>query len=80
MKSITITLSDEVARQMRIWAAEEETSMSQFLSRLLSERLERESEYRRAQQRFFARRPTVLQQDNLPYPDRNALHDRASLR
>ena len=80
MKNVTITLPDEVALHARIWAAKADTSLSGFLSRLLSERLELESGYQSAQANFFSRHAVSLQQQHQPYPKRADLHDRSSLR
>ena len=80
MKNVTITLPDEVALRARIWAAEADTSLSGFLARMLSERMERESGYQRAQEDFLSRQAVSLQQEPQPYPNRADLHDRSSLR
>ncbi|MEI6603911.1 MAG: CopG family transcriptional regulator [Verrucomicrobiota bacterium] len=80
MKNVTITLPDEVALHARIWAAEADTSLSGFLSRMLSERMERESGYQRAQENFLSRQAVSLQQESQPYPKRADLHDRSNLR
>lgn len=80
MKNVTITLPDHVARQARIWAAEADTSVSQFLGRILAERMERESGYEQARASFLTRQPMRLCGDSHSYPKRDDLHDRASLR
>ncbi|KAB2642358.1 MAG: hypothetical protein DVB26_02825 [Verrucomicrobia bacterium] len=80
MKNVTITLPDEVALHARIWAAEADTSLSGFLSRMLSERMERESGYQLAQENFLSRQAVSLQQERQPYPKRADLHDRTNLR
>jgi len=80
MKNVTLTLPDHVARHVRIWAAEADTSVSQFLSRILVERMERESGYEQASARYLTRKPVVLRQDCQDYPKREALHDRSGLR
>lgn len=80
MKNVTLTLPDHVARQARIWAAEADTSVSQFLGRMLVERMERESGYEQAGTRYLTRQPVQLRGDSNSYPKREDLHDRASLR
>lgn len=80
MRNVTITLSEEVARQARIWAAEADTSVSQFLGQMLTERMERESNYRQAQADFLFRTPVTLRDAAAAYPKRDDLHDRTSLR
>ena len=79
MKNVTITLPDEVALHARIWAAEADTSLSGFLSRMLYERMERESGYQLAREDFLSRQAACIQQERQHYPSRADLHDRASL-
>lgn len=80
MKNVTISLPDEVAKQARIWAAEADTSVSQFLGRMLTERMERESRYQQSGDRFLSSPPVMLQEPPRPYPKREQLHDRSGLR
>jgi hypothetical protein len=80
MKNVTLTLPDHVARQARIWAAEADTSVSQFLGRILMERMERESGYEQCSARFLARKAAPLRRDAQTYPQRETLHDRPGLR
>jgi hypothetical protein len=80
MKNITITLPDEIGRKTRVLAAEAETSVSQFLCRLVTEKIESEKEYQAAMTRFLRRGPQRLQSESIPYPDRDSLHDRHALR
>lgn len=80
MKNVTVTLPDHVARQARVWAAEEDTSVSQFLGRMLTERMERESGYLQATKNFLNRKPFALRDDAQPYPKREELYDRSGLR
>ena len=80
MKNVTITLPEEVALEARIWAAEADTSLSAFLCRLLTERIEGEAGYRRAEAEFLSRPPVRLQETSCPYPPRDEIHDRSRLR
>jgi hypothetical protein len=80
VKNVTLTLPDHVALQARIWAAEADTSVSQFLSRMLVERMERESSYEPSGTRYLTRSPVQLREDSQIYPNREELHDRADLR
>jgi len=48
MKNITISLEEEVAHWARVWAAENDTSVSRFVGDLLQTRMEEERGYRRA--------------------------------
>lgn len=80
MKNVTISLPEDIARQARIWAAEQDTSVSKFLGQMLTERLRREHGYARARARFLGRHPVRLQEASAPYPAREALHERSGLR
>ncbi len=80
VRNVTITLPDEVALQARIWAAEADTSVSQFLGRILIERMERESGYEQSRSLFLSRGPVILRENPQSYPNRDDLHDRASFR
>ena len=80
MKNITITLPDDIGRKTRILAAEADTSMSQFLCRLVTEKIESEAEYQAAMTRFFRRGARPLQAEPKRYPVRDSLHDRHALR
>jgi predicted transcriptional regulator len=80
MKNITITLPDDIGRKTRLLAAEADTSMSQFLCRLVTEKIESEKEYQAAMTRFLRRSARLLQSEPTPYPDRDSLHDRHALR
>lgn len=80
VKNLTITLPAEVGRKARILAAEADTSMSQFICRLVIEKIENETEYELARKRFFSFQARPLQTEASPYPDRNSLHDRNAFR
>ena len=80
MKNVTLSLPDHVARQARVWAAEADTSVSQFLGRMLVERMERETGYEQSKKSFLTRKPVQLRADSQAYPKREDLHDRADLR
>lgn len=79
VKNITITLPVHVARQARIWAAEADTSVSQFLGRMLTERMEWEAGYERAQRNFLSRGQAKLRENEQSYPRREELHERAGI-
>jgi predicted transcriptional regulator len=80
MKNITITLPDAVSRKTRILAAEAETSVSQYLCRLVTEKIEGETKYQAAMTRFLRREAHPLQATPAPYPTRDSLHDRHAFR
>ena len=79
MRNVTISLQEEVARWVRVWAAEHDTSVSRFIGELLKSRMARERQYDLAMRRFLARTPQMLKGEG-EYPDREELHERALLR
>jgi len=79
MKNVTITLDEEVARWARVWAAENDTSVSRFVGDLLQTRMESELGYERAQKAFLARSPQKLKTGG-HYPSRKETHERSLLR
>jgi plasmid stability protein len=79
MRNITISLDEKVARWVRVWAAEHDTSVSRFVGDLLQARMESEQSYQRAMKAFLARRPRELKTQGR-YPSRDELHERAVLR
>ena len=80
MKKITITLSDEVARWLRVKVAENERSVSKWLAELLEGMQRQEDEYEVAMKRFLARKPWKMEWVDGRKPTREELHDRAALR
>ena len=79
MKNVTITLTEEVARWARIWAARHDMSLSRFLGEMLRRKMAEEQGYEQAQQQFLSRPPSRLSNGDT-YPSREALHDRPGLR
>ena len=79
MRNVTITLDEEVARWVRVWAAEHDTSVSRFVGELLKARMESESGYERARKAFLARGPKTLKKQG-EYPSREEIHERGMLR
>lgn len=80
MKNITITLKEDVARWLRVWAAEHEVSVSRMISNMLTARMEHETEYETAMRRFLQRKPVMLKKKGEAYPKRDELYDRPILR
>lgn len=80
MKNITITLPDDIGRKTRVLAAEADTSVSQYLCRLVIEKIEGETKYQAAMTRFLRRGARSLQSTPAPYPVRDSLHERNALR
>ena len=79
MRNITISLDEDVARWVRVRAAEQDTSVSRYLRDLLQKRMEEERGYERAMASFLSRQPRLLKTTGA-YPSREALHERALLR
>ena len=80
MKNITVTLPEDVARWLRIRAAESDRSVSKWLAGLLEGMKRQEDAYDAAMQRFLARTPRQLTWVDGRKPTREELHDRASFR
>jgi len=75
MKNITVTLDEEVARWVRVYAARHDTSVSRYLGVLLRERMDEEVGYEQAMRRFLSRRPIGLKSEQSKYPGREAIHE-----
>lgn len=76
MKSITITLDEEVAQWARIRAAAQDTSLSRLVEELLREKMAEEQTYREARQQYLAQQPRKLKSMEDKYPRREELHER----
>lgn len=80
MKNITITLPEDLARWLRIRAAENERSVSRWLAELLEGMRRQEDEYDMAMKRFLARKPWKMEWREGHRPTREEIHDRSGLR
>ena len=80
MKNITITLPEDLARWLRIRAAEHERSVSRWLAELLEGMRRQEDEYDMAMKRFLAREPWKMEWREGRRPTREEIHDRSGLR
>ena len=79
MRNVTIALPDDLARWVRIRAAEYDRSVSKWLAAVLEDMRQREDAYDAAMERFFARAPRKLTWVDRN-PTRDELHDRNGLR
>lgn len=79
MRNLTITVDEEVARWARVWAAKNDTSVSKLVGMLLRRRMLEERAYAAAMEEYLATEPIALKRGG-SYPEREALHDRSSLR
>ena len=80
MKNITITMPEDLARKVRVMAAEADTSMSQFLCRLIEEKTAKDDSYQAAMSRWLSRERGGLWLDGQKLPTRDEIHDRNALR
>lgn len=80
MKNITITVDEEVARWARVWAAQQNTSVSKIVGELLRQRMVEEKDYELAMRRYSRRKPVELKTSSGSYPKRDELHARTDLR
>ena len=80
MKNITITLPDDLARWLRIRAAEDDRSVSRWIADLLAGMRRGEDEYEVVMKRFLAIKPWKMEWADGRKPTREELHDRAGLR
>ena len=80
MKNVTITLDEEVARWARIIAAEQNTSVSRLVGKLLREKMIAEQNYQIAMLQYLSRTPNVLKAPGEKLPAREELYDRKGLR
>lgn len=75
MKNVTISMDEELARWVRIQAAEQDVSVSRYIRELLAETMQRSRTYQAAMKRNLARKPKDIS-SGAPYPDRDELHAR----
>ena len=80
MKNITITLPEEVARWLRVKAAESERSVSKWLAELLEGMQRQEDEYEVAMKRALSVKPRKMEWVDGRKPTREELYDRPGLR
>lgn len=79
VKNITTTVDDEVARWAKVWAAQQNSSLSRLLGELLRQRMMEEKGYELAMRQYLARKPEALKSSG-GYPRRDELHARGDLR
>jgi hypothetical protein len=79
LKNITITLDQQTAAWLRVYAAKQGMSVSRVVGDLLYERMSEAHEYDEATERFLASKPFHYGWDGPP-PRRDEIHDRARAR
>ena len=76
MKNITIALPEDLARWVRVQAAENERSVSRWLTDLLEGMRRRDDEYVITMREFLAVEPRPVEWIDGRKPSREELHDR----
>ncbi len=79
MKNVTISMDEELARWVRIKAAEQNMSVSRYIREQLLSQMRHAERYRQAMKRNLARRPRNLS-GGRDYSSREEIHDRPLLR
>ena len=80
VKNVTITLPEDVARWLRVKAAENDRSVSRWIAELLAGMQRQEDEYEVAMKRYLAMKPRKLEWPDGRRPTRADLYDRPGLR
>ncbi len=80
MESITIALPEDLARWLRVKAAEDDRSVSRWIAELLEGRRRQEDEYEAAMERCLAIKPRKIEWPGGRRPRREELYDRPGLR
>jgi plasmid stability protein len=80
VKNVTVAMDEDLARWVRVKAAEQDVSVSRYLANLLRETMQSESSYNRAMERYLSAEARPLKAKKAAYPSRTELHDRPSLR
>lgn len=80
MKNITITMPEDLAKRVRVLAAEADTSMSQYLCGLAARATEELDTYQKSMGRYFSRKRGGLKLAGQKLPSRDELYDRDALR
>lgn len=80
MKNLTITLPDDVARWLRVKAAEDDRSASRWVAELIERTRRQQDAYDVAMQRYLAMQPRKIEWPEGRKPTREELYDRLGLR
>lgn len=80
MKNITIALPEDVARWLRVKAAQDDRSVSRWICELLERKRHREDDYEIAMKRYLAREPHNIDWPEGRRPSRDELYVRSRLR
>jgi uncharacterized protein DUF6364 len=77
---VTITLDEETAAWVRVYAAQHNISISRMVGELLQQRMHQSREYQGAMRRYLDKAPVKLKRAGKRYATRDELHDRTRLR
>ena len=80
VKNITITLPEDVARWLRVRAAEDDRSVSRWIRELLERKRDHEDDYEVSMKRYLARKPRKIDWPGGRRPSRDELYVRTRLR
>jgi plasmid stability protein len=75
MRNITISVPEELAHWLRVWAAKQDTSVSAAVSALLQEQMRLDTSYQAAYEHVRSLEPSVLKESG-GYPSRDEIHER----
>lgn len=76
LKNVTVTLDEDTARWVRVEAAKQDMSVSQYLREMLSDHRSRSAGYDASHRLFMAREPRPLRTVGHPLPTRDEVHAR----
>lgn len=79
MKNLTLTVPDEVARWLRVKAAEDDRSVSSWVVDLLERMHRQQDHYEVAMHRYLAMQPRKIEWPGGRKPTREELYDRPGL-
>ena len=80
MKNVTITLPDDVARWLRVKAAENDRGVAGWIVELLTRMRHQDDRYESAMKRYLAMKPRRIDWPDGRRPTREELYDRPCLR
>ncbi len=76
MKNITISISEDTAKWLRVSAAEHELSVSKYVSRMIEEKWQNEAAYVQAKEHFLNKKPKDLKRSGVSYHSKDEIHER----
>ena len=76
MKNVTVSMDEETARWVRVYAAKKGKSVSRWLSELVEEYRREQEGYDLAMQRYLTRERSPIRTPGERLPSRDEIHDR----